>query len=161
MSILYFLLQGAVASALRDKIIPSNNYSPYQLPMPSAQKNEHDTTRADIEATESYSKTESGMNHKELADTLCEILCKDKLLKGYSIQEYRQWYDYNNFKITENEKEFHVSITVRTYKEDEGKIRHRMEWVLYCLPYVKKQFVDFTVDDPYIPFANGCGCMFF
>lgn len=161
MSILYFLLQGAVASALRDKIMPSNNYSPYQLPMPSAQKKEHDTTRTDIEATESYSKTELGMNHKEFANTLCDILCIDKVLKVYSIHEYRQWYDHNNFKITETEKEFQVCITVCAFKEDKEKIKHRMEWVLYCLPYVKKQFVDFTVDEPYIPFADGCGCMFF
>lgn len=160
MSILYFLLQGAVASALRDKIMPSNNYSLHQLPMPSAKKNEYNTTRSVIEVTESYSKTELGMSHKELANTLYDILCEDKVLRVYSIQEDNGTTP-NYFKITKNEKEFHVSITVCTYKEDEGKIRHRMEWVLYCLPYVKKQFVDFTVDEPYIPFADGCGCMFF
>lgn len=87
MSFLYFLLQGAVASALRDKIMPSNNYSLHQLPMPSAKKNEYNTTRSVIEVTESYSKTELGMSHKELANTLYDILCEDKVLRVYSIQE--------------------------------------------------------------------------
>lgn len=159
MSFLYYLLQGAVLSALRDKIMPTNQHLPYQLPMSKIQKYEHDTTNTVVKATKKYSKTKIQMNHEELANTLLDILCKDKVLKEYSIKEYGQ--GCNHFKITEDEKVFLVSITVCASKEDEEKIKHRMNWILYCLPYVKQQPVDFTVDKPYIPFADGNGCMFF
>ncbi len=166
MSLLYTLLvsllQCGVVSLLRDNIMPQRQYNQYQLPFSNVQQN-HDMERTfvRINTAKSYKKTTIGLNRVELSDTLYNILCEDKVLSQFSIKEYEQD-DYRDYyKIEENENEYNVSIWVRSIKKNEYNIKHRMEWVLYCLPYVKQQPVDFTADIPYIPLADGCGCLFF
>lgn len=159
MSLLVFLAQGAVTSLLRDKFMSEPSYrNPHQqIPQPAPQPSKS----MDIEETEEYRKDLFGISRQDIANTLYDILCEDRVLKVYSIHEYVQWYDHNNFKIQETEKGIKVSITVCASEHDEERIRHRMRWILYCLPYVQQTPMDFSAELPYIPFPDGCGCMFF
>ena len=159
MSLLVFLAHGALSSLLSDKFMRTPTYqNPYQqIPQPAPQTPKN----IDIEEHEEYAKGQFEMCRQDIANTLFEILCEDHVLKVYHIHEYVQWSDHNNFKIQETEKGIKASITVCASEHDEERIRHRMRWILYCLPYVQQTPVDFSAKLPYIPFPDGCGCMFF
>ena len=159
MSLLVFLAQGALSSLLSDKFMRTPTYqNPYQqIPQPAPQPPKN----IDIEETEEYRKDLFEIGCREIANTLYDILCEDHVLKVYSIHEYVQWYDHNNFKIQETEKGIKASITVCASESEEERIRHRMRWILYCLPYVQQTPVDFSAELPYIPFPDGCGCIFY
>lgn len=159
MSLLVFLAQGALSSLLSDKFMPEPSYrnSYQQIPQPAPQPSKS----MDIEETEEYRKDLFGISRQDIANALYDILCEDRVLEIYSIHEYVQWYDHNNFKIQETEKGIKVSITVCASEHDEERIRHRMRWILYCLPYVQQTPMDFSAELPYIPFPDGCGCIMF
>lgn len=159
MSLLVLLGHGVLTSLFRDMIMPLPSYrSSYQQisqPVPQPQK------EIDIVESKEYTKDKLDMQHQCIVDLLLKILSEEYVLRAYRFNEYGQGCGYNYFKIQEKENGITVSLTVRDLETKESRIRHSMQWILYCLPYVQQTPVDFSAKYPYIPLQDGCGCIMF